>query len=165
MWKSSKSIFPNTSAREQCIYERKKTMAQRSMQAGVSLVESSTWPLNSHDCSENYTKTKTNKSWYEKKDVRLPTYNSIGPPVPCSRYSPKQWMNYLTNLFYTYNSSTAPWGGGPLRKLGFYRLAKKKRVPLRMATRSVKLAHLAADSRKLAHLAPLKETCTPCNIF
>ena len=25
-------------------------------------VESSTWPLNSHNCSENYTKTKTNKN-------------------------------------------------------------------------------------------------------
>ena len=24
-------------------------------------VESSTWPLNSHNCSENYPKTKTNK--------------------------------------------------------------------------------------------------------
>ena len=28
------------------------------------------------------------------------------------RYSPKQWMNYLMNLTYTYNPSTTPSGGG-----------------------------------------------------
>ena len=26
------------------------------------------------------------------------------------RYAPEQWMYYLTNVTYTYNPSTTPWG-------------------------------------------------------
>ena len=43
--------------------------------------------------------------WARKKYVRWLTFS-------WSRYSPKQWMNYLTNLTYTYNPSTSP-GGRP----------------------------------------------------
>ena len=28
--------------------------------------------------------------------------------IPGDRYSPRQWMNYLTNLTYSCNSATAP---------------------------------------------------------
>ena len=36
--------------------------------------------------------------------------NSSGLQSPQGRYAPRQWMNYIMNLTYTYNPSTNPWG-------------------------------------------------------
>ena len=41
------------------------------------------------------------------KTSRRPNYSS-GLLSPKGRYSPTQWMNYLTNIIYTYNPSTTP---------------------------------------------------------
>ena len=44
-----------------------------------------------------------------RKKLRRPNYSS-GLQYPWDCYSPKQWMNSLANLTYTYNPSTTLWG-------------------------------------------------------
>ena len=41
-------------------------------------------------------------SWYKK--------SPDGLTIARAHHSPKQWLNYLTNLAHTYNPSTTLWG-------------------------------------------------------
>ena len=53
------------------------------------------------ECGKKYSRHETNMS-------RRPNC-SPGLPSPRGSYSPKEWMNYLTNLANTYNPSTTSW--------------------------------------------------------
>ena len=46
--------------------------------------------------------------------------NSSGLPSPWSRYSPKLWMNFITNLTYNYNPFTTPWEGHNVLKTKYF---------------------------------------------
>ena len=83
---SCTSILPNTCAWDE--YDLNKTKKHASRKE---------WSLKKIKLSR-----KKNPS--AKRELR-PTLQS-----PRGRYSPKKWMKFLTNLTYTYNPQTTPWG-------------------------------------------------------
>ena len=66
-----------------------------------------------HECISKHlrmgTASKNETAGPKKMKSLWPNYSS-GLPSSGGRYSPKQWMNCLTNLTYTYNPSTTPDG-------------------------------------------------------
>ena len=58
---------------------------------------------------------KTGRKKEELKEVldtkkKSPDGRFVARAYRAAGVSQEQWMNYLTNLTYTYNSSTTPWG-------------------------------------------------------
>ena len=83
MWNSCTSVVPNTCAWEQQEWNKTKTEEEGEKRRVI---------------------------WREVKKLSQRHNCSSGLPSSRSRYLPEQWMNYQTNLTYTYNPSTTPWG-------------------------------------------------------